>query len=385
MPRPVYTQRASYTNVYTPKRKTITPVVKPVKFNKQKQQRKVNPIQTFVLIAFATFMFMFVFPFTYYNFTRHFLFGPQNQAINVDYQKLYLPTTNYLYNDTFLNVNLLKGAELKKPAMQTFYEAGEMQVLKAKLQALMKLYPNVHPSVFVWDFETGKYVDIGANETYPAASIIKIPVLLELFRSVEQGQVDLTDNMILTEYYRSGGSGSLQFARHGNVYDLDSLARVMIQDSDNTATNMIMSQLGGKIDINRAIREWGLSHTHVANWLPDLEGGNYTSAKDIGLMLYNIDNSSFLSLKSREHIVDYMSHVKNNRLLQAGLPSDAILMHKTGDIGKMLGDAGIVWTPQGRKYIVVILAKRPYNHPNGKDFIVKASSLIYSSINSANF
>ena len=77
-------------------------------------------------------------------------------------------------------------------------------------------------------------------------------------------------------------------------------------------------------------------------------------------------------------MADYLGHVKNNRLLQAGLPSDAILLHKTGDIGFMLGDAGIVKTRTGKKYIVVILANRPHNSVLGKEFIVKASEVIYN-------
>ena len=80
------------------------------------------------------------------------------------------------------------------------------------------------------------------------------------------------------------------------------------------------------------------------------------------------------------HMADYLSHVKNNRLLQAGLPKDAILLHKTGDIGFMLGDAGIVKTHTNKKYIVAILVKRPYNSQQGKNFIVKASKIIYNNI-----
>ena len=269
--------------------------------------------------------------------------------------------------------------------MQSFYESGIMPNLTAKLNNLIAQYPTIKPTIYVWDFETGQYINIKADETYPAASIIKIPVLLQLFRSIEMGQVNLHDTMRLTDYYRSSGSGDLQFSQAGRSHSLDSLARVMIENSDNTATNMIMSNIGGMIDVNRAIRKWGLKHTYINNWLPDLDGTNYTTAKDMAVMLYNIDNADFLSLKSREHIVDYMSHVKNNRLLQAGLPTNAILLHKTGDIGTMLGDAGIVWTAEGKKYIVVILAKRPYNSPLGKDFIVKASSVIYDGISKRMF
>ena len=75
-----------------------------------------------------------------------------------------------------------------------------------------------------------------------------------------------------------------------------------------------------------------------------------------------------------------MGHVHNNRLIQAGLGAGSVFLHKTGDIGKMLGDAGIVYAPNGKKYIVAILVNRPYNSPLGKDFIVKASEIIYNTM-----
>jgi beta-lactamase class A len=129
------------------------------------------------------------------------------------------------------------------------------------------------------------------------------------------------------------------------------------------------------------MKRWGLKTTHVNNWLPDLDGTNVTTAREMAKMLYNIDTTSIVSNESKKHIADYLGHVKNNRLLQAGLPSNAILLHKTGDIGFMLGDAGIVKTGSGKKYIVVILARRPYNNQQGKDFIVEASKLIYNNLN----
>jgi len=84
-------------------------------------------------------------------------------------------------------------------------------------------------------------------------------------------------------------------------------------------------------------------------------------------------------------MVDYMSHVENNRLIQAGLDPKALFVHKTGDIGKMLGDAGIVFAPNGKKYIVAILANRPYNAPQGKDFIQQASKIIYTNMMSGAY
>ena len=161
---------------------------------------------------------------------------------------------------------------------------------------------------------------------------------------------------------------------------MDYLARIMIENSDNSSTNMIIAKMGGMPEVNRAIKRWGLNNTHINNWLPDLDGTNVTTARELGKMFYNIDKTNIISNTSKRHIADYLGHVKNNRLLQAGLPNHAKLLHKTGDIGFMLGDAGIVKTVNGKKYIVVILVKRPYNNYKGKEFIVKASKIIYENL-----
>ena len=291
------------------------------------------------------------------------------------------PISNYLSNDLFLNRMLLTPTVQKTHSeVTTMYHTSEMIDLKNQILGLMKNYPTIHPAVYVWEYENGKYLDINADEQFSAASIIKLPVLVQMFKAIEAGQATIYDEMILTEYYRAEGSGGLQYMRAGSKYSLDALAKTMIQDSDNSATNMIMSKLGGMDYINIGLRDWGISKTYVRTWLPDMSGNNKTTANDLAKILYNLDNPGFLNINSREYIIDYMSHVKNNKLIAAGLGEGALLVHKTGDIGRMLGDAGIVFAPNGKKYIIVILANRPYNAPQGKEFIVKASNLIYKSI-----
>lgn len=300
---------------------------------------------------------------------------------NVDAYSISHPVTNYIWNDLFLNRPLLTPTiEKNHSEVSTMYQTGEYSELKNHLFALMKEYPTINPAIYVWEYENGKYIEINADKQYSAASIIKLPVLVRLFKSIESQQLTVYDDMILTDYYKSPGSGDLQYAQTGAKYTIDALAKTMIQDSDNTSTNMIMSKLGGMDDINTGLRDWGISQTYVRTWLPDLNGTNKTTAKDMAKILYNLDNPGFLNINSREYITDYMSHVKNNKLIAAGLGEGALFMHKTGDIGTMLGDAGIVYAPNGKKYIIVILANRPYNSPLGKDFIVRASSLIYKSI-----
>ena len=369
--------------------------------HRQVKKKKTNPIvelvRMSVVFSFLAVFMYFVFP-TAYNRLVKQVFMPDlipmntkssvnmaqakfKKPVEADLYKIANPMTNYLSNDMFNNRLLLTPTiEKTHSEITTMYHTNEMAGLKSQLTGLMAQYPMIKPSIYVWEYEKGQYVDINGDNLYSAASIIKLPVLVRLFKSIEANQMTIYDEMLLTDYYQSSGSGNLQYAQTGRKYSLDSLAKTMIQDSDNTSTNMIMAKLGGMDDINVGLRDWGISKTYVRTWLPDLKGTNKTTAKDMAKILYNLDNPGFLNINSREFIIDYMSHVKNNRLIAAGLGDGAMFIHKTGDIGTMLGDAGIVFAPNGKKYIVVILANRPHNAPQGKDFIVKASSLIYKAI-----
>ena len=377
------------------------PVTRPVVRKKKVVKKKKNPILNFfrmsLALSFIGAYAYFIFPSAYNDLIKQ-VFYPTKLPTQIEYKNtmsesnpaysadvnlysLANPVTNYIHNDMFNNQLLLTPTIQKVHSeVTTMYQTSEMQELKQQLLNLNKEYPKIKPSLYVWEYEQGQYVNINANELYPAASIIKLPVLVRMFKSIEAGQFGLFDEMKMTEPYRTSGSGSLQYSQAGISYTMDYLAKIMIQESDNTSTNMIMSKLGGMDDVNIGLRDWGINTTYVRTWLPDLKGTNKTTALDMAKILYNLDNPGFLNINSREYIIDYMSHVKNDRLIKAGLGEGALFIHKTGDIGTMLGDAGIVFAPNGKKYIVVILAQRPHNAYQGKEYIVKASELIYKHI-----
>lgn len=351
-----------------------------------KQKRTVNTkkvernylIHRIISVAIVSLFAFTILP-VGFNKVSKFIFNPTPyKNIKVDSHQLVFPTSNYISNHWFLGTRTFEYARVKKPEMEELIEGNELTGLESQLKNIEAAYPAIHSSIYVWDYNSGDYVDINADEIFPTASIIKLPVLAQLFRSIEKNQFTLDEKIPLTEYFRTEGSGSLQFKAANSEYSIDDLARIMITESDNSATNMLMARMGSMTDVNSAIRRWGLKHTYVQNWLPDLTGTNHSTARDLSRILYNIDNPKFLSNSSREKIFDYMGHVHNNRLIAAGLPEGAEFLHKTGDIGKMLGDAGIVYTNNGKKYIVVILVNRPHNSPLGKDFIVKASETIYN-------
>ncbi len=346
-----------------------------------KRKNTKKNLLNFLLKVILVYLLLFVIlPFSFKSFIYDIFPNNPKKMLKIDYHKLLYPTHHYLYKDLFLGRYILKDTSYSKALMLNIKETNPREGLKNRLLQLASSYKTIQPAIYVWEYDTGTYVDINADKVYPAASIIKIPVLIEMFRQIEQGKFTLNDTIILEDYYRASGSGKLQYSQGGIAHTMDYLAKIMIENSDNSSTNMIMSKIGGMPALNRAITKWGLKYTRVNNWLPDLQGTNVTTPRELAVMLYNIDKTNIISSDSKKHIADYLSHVKNNRLLQAGLPSNAILLHKTGDIGFMLGDAGIVKTSTGKKYIVVILAKRPYNSFKGKEFIVEASRIIYNNI-----
>ncbi len=352
--------------------------IRPIqKSKKTKKQVTLNKLFAYICVILLLF---YILPFSFKTFIADIFPVRNSNPIEIDYKKILYPSHNYLYKDLFLGKYIVKEATYKNPIMVDIEESYERTNLKNKLIDLANEYSRIKPAIYVWEYDGKSYVDINADQPYPAASIIKIPVLIEMFREIEHGKFSLNDKMVLEDFYRASGSGKLQYSQGGIAHSMDYLARIMIENSDNSSTNMIMAKMGGMSEVNKAINRWGLKTTHINTWLPDLDGTNITTAREMAKMFYNIDSTNLLSNSSKKQMADYLGHVKNNRLLQAGLPSDAILLHKTGDIGFMLGDAGIVKTANEKKYIVVILAKRPYNNHQGKEFIVKASRLIYNNI-----
>ena len=365
---------ADFTSRYAQVHKQIS---KPKKYRPKKKR---TTAQYFVSFCAILFMLGVVMPYGFNHITKELFVPTPYKEIKTDLSNIAFPTTNYLSNEWFMGQRAFRfAADDKHAQMIKQKENVNMPSLRSELLNLMELYPTVKPAIYVWDYETQNYIDINASTVYSTASIIKIPILIDLFKSIEAGQISLDEKMHLTEYYRSEGSGNMQFKARNSSWTIDRLANLMITQSDNTATNMLVAKVGSMTDVNQSIRDWGLKNTEIKEWLPDLNGNNVTTAREMGTMLYNIDsNEKFISEKSRAKIFEYMGHVHNDRLIQAGLGKGSVFFHKTGDIGTMLGDAGIVITPAGQKYIVVILANRPHNAQEGKDFIVKASEIIYN-------
>jgi len=257
------------------------------------------------------------------------------------------------------------------------YLTQEITPLKNVVQQLATATPNLSPGVFLVDLDTGGYVDINAANALPAASTIKIPILVAFFQDVDAGKIRLDELLTMKQEMVAGGSGNFQYKPAGTQYPALEVATKMITISDNTATNMLITRLGGMEALNERFRSWGLTNTVIRNILPDLPGTNTTSPKELGNIMTMVSQGNLVSMRSRDQILDIMRQTERDNLLPSGLGAGARVYHKTGDIGTMLADAGLIDTPTGKRYVVAVMVQRPNNDPRAEKLISSISRAAY--------
>ncbi|MEH2374903.1 serine hydrolase [Nostoc sp.] len=253
----------------------------------------------------------------------------------------------------------------------------EISELQTPIKALMARNRFLTPGIFFMDLQTGDYLNINGSQPFSAASTIKYPILIALFQGIDTGRIKLNETLVMQRKHVTGGSGDMQYRRVGTKISLLETVTKMMTISDNTATNMIIDRLGGKANLNQRFRTWGLQSTVINNMLGDFKGTNKTSAKDLVRLSALITNNQLISDTSRSQVLGIMIRCHNRSLLPSGLGYGASIAHKTGTLRFVLGDAGIIETPSGKRYLAGIFVRRPNNDERATAFIRQVSQMVY--------
>ncbi len=298
-----------------------------------------------------------------------------------DFGLLKIPSLLYYHN---LDYALLThhGAGIFQNKLMPVMPLAEDAALKSQLEALMAQFPadRFRPHLYFYNPQDRTYVEINGYDPVPAASVIKLPILLDYLMNVDKNLITIDTPLLYAEYHRAAGSGSLQYQDPGKAFTANDVAGQMISISDNTCTNMMISYLGGTEAVNKKLANLGLVHTRIRNWLPDLSGTNTISPYEMVSVLYNIDSGPLVSQLSRINGTEILESTHNRRLMVWPLPKEAKVAHKTGDIGTSLGDSGTVYLPDGRKYFLSMQVERPYNDYSVRDLFHQASRTIYDHV-----
>lgn len=198
-------------------------------------------------------------------------------------------------------------------------------------------------SIAVCGLESGAELVLRPDFVMPSASIIKLPILLCLNESVGQGILKWEDAVRLCEDDIVEGSGILRELTPGKEYTLYEYALLMTALSDNTATNVLIKELGTSL-INRYINTLGLTDTVLARRMMDFEArgrgaDNFTSVRDMRKLLEYI----YRNQETMETVLAILKKQMLNRLVPHLLPDDTIAAHKTGGLEDVMHDAGILY------------------------------------------
>ncbi len=276
--------------------------------------------------------------------------------------------------------SLAQQAALAIPA-NALQMTSEIEPLKKQLQDLASQHSDLTAGALFVDMDTGAYTDLNGSLSFAAASTIKVPVLIAFFQDVDAGKIRLDEMLKMEAEDIAQGSGDMQYQPPGKLYSAIETATLMISISDNTATNMLIKRLGGATVLNERFKSWGLNETEIRNILPDLEGTNTTSPRDMGQLLALVHQGKLVSLRSRDRVFDIMRRTVNNSLLPQGLGDGATIAHKTGDIGTSIADVGIIDLPSGKRYLAAAIVKRPHNDARAEELIRQFSQKAYQFFN----
>ena len=233
--------------------------------------------------------------------------------------------------------------------------------------------------------DDGRYAELNPDRPLPAASSIKTPILLVALDRYDQGRLRWDEPLPLTKETRGGGAGWMASKPLGTPFPLHEAATEMIRVSDNSATNLLIKRLGGKEALNATFQGLGLGATVLRNWLPDLEGTNTSSARDLARAIALVDTGEKLGPRARDLFREILGTSRTNTLLPAGLlkgfnkeaadPDSELLplgikvYNKTGDIGIAYADAALIQLPNGQRAVAAFMVKGPFNDPRSGDLI----------------
>lgn len=241
--------------------------------------------------------------------------------------------------------------------------------------------------------ETDERVDHNADTVFFTSSTLKVPLLVELYRQVDAGVVDVSQRVDLTDALRVPGSGVLKELAAGVQPTVHDLAMLMIIISDNTATDILYNRVGGD-NINDTMQRLGLNQTRIPMTcrellysIAGLETGNpdhtyqlasdrlknrefvleadgfseeksdVSSPNDMCRLLELIHDGDILSHQSREAVLDILKRQQLSTVIPHALPSGTVVAHKTGSYQSVRCDVGIVFSSAG-PYTVAIMAKQ---------------------------
>jgi beta-lactamase class A len=226
--------------------------------------------------------------------------------------------------------------------------------LQARLQTVAGGMSHGHLAAATAELQSGATASVDASRAYPAASLFKLPILMQVLAEEDAGLLDPERQVEIRPEDWTDGSGVLQ-ARVGDRLSIRELTRLMIEQSDNIAA-LVLLDVVGVSNTNATVQQLGLSQTHVVDHRAGEPGDHTTSAADMAHLLLELATGQAINQRVSEQALSLLEAKQSVTWLGDDLPFWVKVAHKWGDLPDARHDAGIVFTPRG-SYVVAVLTQ----------------------------
>jgi beta-lactamase class A len=229
-------------------------------------------------------------------------------------------------------------------------------------------------------------VTINVDMAFPAASLAKLPILVEVARQVEAGHLSWETRYKVSEEASVNNTGVLADLLPDLQPTVHDLAHLMITISDNTAANMLLNLVGMQA-INVTMQQLGLTSTRLERRFIDFNArkaglDNWTTAGDMALLLSYLCTGM---LPDHERLLSMLLCQNDRTVLPAYWGEQVPFAHKTGELPGILHDAGILYPPDmiETPFIIVVLTSEMRDEPLTRYTLARLGGTIYNDIRQA--
>ena len=269
--------------------------------------------------------------------------------------------------------------------------------LAARISARIAAAPATGVGVYYRDLTTRDSVLVGARRRFHAASTMKVPVMIQLFRDRDAHRLSLDDSIPVTNTFKSiidnsayqldksDDSDSTLYLRVGGKASIRELVELMETVSSNLATNILITRIGAR-RANATAHRLGADSILVLRGVEDGKAyragrNNTTTARDLGVLMAAIAQNRAASPAACREMLEILGRQHFTEGIPAGLPSRVRVFHKTGWVGKVVyHDAAVVELPGGRRYVLVVLTGGIEKDEDAYKLVSDISQMIYEEI-----
>lgn len=272
-----------------------------------------------------------------------------------------------------------------------------LEVLKTSIENQISKIDGDVAVAFLELSDATNQIFINVDENFHAASTMKVPVMIELYKQQSEGKINLNDSILLKNEFKSIVDGSLYkmdieddsddviYSKIGTNQKLYDLMYNMITVSSNLATNVLIELVDAK-KTTETMRSLGATKIEVLRGVEDIKAyekglSNSTTANDLLVIMKAIANETAGTTEDCEAMLAILKDQKWNDMIPKYLPKGVEVAHKTGSITGVHHDAAIVYHPNGKKYVLVLLSKNLKDFDKGTDQLAQISKSIYEYMN----